>query len=245
MRCDHLTPVIFRASGSKFASWSAPRRARFHTRPPAGTSAAKRAACCLPARRDRGISKHPLQPPESPHTAASPLPPCRSLTDRASAHLCPDTLHNAHASPLYSSITTAPQIRPPQLHHRPKTLRSSRPSPTHSTTKSPIVLSSSPQPPANPNLHALQLLHTPAQPPLNLAPSSPLPCPSLLSQILISHHQSPPSLISPLTPHLPSAPPLNPLSEPKPKPHHQPPPPPKYSKTHIKPDTSLALRDEE
>lgn len=206
---------------------------------------AKRAACCLlyasivESRNARySLQNRPTQPP-------SPLPPCRSLTDRASAHLCPDTLHNANTSPLYSSITTAPQIRPPQLHHRPKTLRSSRPSPTHSTTKSPIVLSSSPQPPANPNLHALQLLHTPAQPPLNLAPSSPLPCPSLLSQILISHHQSPPSLISPLTPHLPSAPPLNPLSEPQPKPHHQPPPPPKYSKTHIKPDTSLALRDEE
>ena len=217
MRCDHLTPVIFRASGSKFRVMV---RASAREIPHATASRhqrrkiAKRAACCLLCAS--------IVESRNAHTAASPLPPCRSLTDRASAHLCPDTLH-----------------------HRPKTLRSSRPSPTHSTTKSPIVLSSSPQPPANPNLHALQLLHTPAQQLLNLAPSSPLPCPSLLSQILISHHRSPPSLISPLTPHLPSAPPLNPLSEPQPKPHHQPPPPPKYSKTHIKPDTSLALRDEE
>lgn len=158
---------------------------------------AKRAACCLlcasivESRNARySLQNRPTQPPHR-------FPPCRSLTDRASAHLCPDTLHNAHASPLYSSITTAPQIRPPQLHHRPKTLRSSRPSPTHSTTKSPIVLSSSPQPPANPNLHALQHLHTTAQPPLNLSPRPALPCPSLCSLKSSSHHhQSPLSHLS-------------------------------------------------
>lgn len=204
MRCDHLTPVIFRASGSKFRVMV---RASAREIPHATASRhqrrkiAKRAACCLlcasivESRNARySLQNRPTQPPHR-------FPPCRSLTDRASAHLCPDTLHNAHASPLYSSITTAPQIRPPQLHHRPKTLRSSRPSPTHSTTKSPIVLSSSPQPPANPNLHALQLLHTPAQQLLNLAPLSRFL--ALLCSLKSSSHHH----------HL-SLPPLTPSSDP-------------------------------
>lgn len=170
MRCDRLTPIIFRASGSKFASWSAPRRARFHTRPPAGTSAAKtrsvRPAACS-ARRSWNLETAPVQPPESPHTEASPLPPCRSLTDRASAHLCLDTLHIATVSPALLFHHHRATNPPPQLHHRPKTPTLSRPSPTHSTTKSPIVLSSSPQPPANPNLHALTPPHSRLTRPLN------------------------------------------------------------------------------
>ena len=116
MRCDHLTPVIFRASGSKFRVMV---RASAREIPHATASRhqrrkiAKRAACCLlcasivESRNARySLQNRPTQPPHR-------FPPCRSLTDRASAHLCSDTLHNAHASPLYSSITTrAPPPRP-------------------------------------------------------------------------------------------------------------------------------------
>ena len=61
-----------------------------------------------------------------------------------------------------------------------------------------VLRSSSPQPPANPNLHALTPPHSRLTRPLN----HPEPCPfSALSNphlIIINH----PSLISPLTPHL-------------------------------------------
>lgn len=151
---------------------------------------AKRAAGCLlcasivESRNARySLQNRPTQPPHRFHLAA--------LSQTALALICALTRSTTRPPhPLDYSITTAPQIRPPQLHHRPKTLRSSRPSPTHSTTKSPIVLSSSPQPPANPNLHALQLLHTPAQQLLNLAPLSrflALLCSLKSSSVIINH----------------------------------------------------------
>ena len=62
MRCDRLTFVIFRASGSKFrVTVRASAREIPHTTASRHQRRenAKRAACCLPARRDRGISKHP------------------------------------------------------------------------------------------------------------------------------------------------------------------------------------------
>lgn len=107
MRCDRLASVIFRAAGSIFASRSALRRARFHTRPPAGTEprikrSARPAACsCASIVEAR---KPPLQPPESPHTDASPLPPSAALS-------APGTLHSATNPPARKSPTDAPQIR--------------------------------------------------------------------------------------------------------------------------------------
>ena len=114
MRCDHLTPVIFRASGSKFRVMV---RASAREIPHATASRhqrrkiAKRAACCLlcasivESRNARySLQNRPTQPPHR-------FPPCRSLTDRASAHLCPDTPHNATNPPARNSPTDAPQIR--------------------------------------------------------------------------------------------------------------------------------------
>ena len=100
MRCDRLTLVIFRAIGSIFASRSAPRRARFHPRPPAGTSAAKsRSArpCCLLCASNRGISKHP------PY----------SLQNRLI-----QTLHRFRLLPLSQPLarSTAPRIHPLETH---------------------------------------------------------------------------------------------------------------------------------
>lgn len=145
-------------------------------RPPAGTSAAKtRSArpCCLLCASDRGISKRPHSRQKRPKQTSDRLPPSARSQTAPAAHLCPDTLHTAHASPALDSSTTTPQI-------------SSR----SSTTRKPK--------PSRPSR-----LHTAAQPPLEpLTPScSSLPF-SALSQILISHHhhhQSPLS-ISPLTP---------------------------------------------
>lgn len=150
MRCDRLTLVIFRAIGSIFASRSAPRRARFHPRPPAGTSAAKsRSArpCCLLCASNRGISKHP-------RTAS------RNALDRPLTVYAFRSLTDPRQLPISALIrSTTPQIHPLETHpptrHKsapaapPQTKNPtlSRPSPTRSTPDSPIVLSFFTQPP--------------------------------------------------------------------------------------------------
>lgn len=141
MRCDHLTPVIFRASGSKFASWSAPRRARFHARPPAGTSAAKTrsarpAACpCASIVESRNAPAPASRNALDRHLTVYTLP----LAHRTApaAHLCPDRSTRARLTrsalpppPHHKSASAAP----PQTEKIPAL---SRPSPTHSTTAHP------------------------------------------------------------------------------------------------------------
>lgn len=132
MRCDRLTLGDFRAAGSIFASRSAPRRARFHTRPPAGTSAAKsrsaRQAACPCASPIVESRNAPLPASRNALDRHLTVYAFRSLTDHASAHLCPDTLHTAasHARLFHHPRATNPL---PQLHHKPKkSPRSSRPS---------------------------------------------------------------------------------------------------------------------
>ena len=113
MRCDRLTFAIFRAAGSIFASRSAPRRARFHT-PTASRHErrenAKRAALLPALRVDRGISKRPHSRQKRPKQTSDRLPPSARSQTAPAAHLCPDTLHTAHASPALDSSTTTPQI---------------------------------------------------------------------------------------------------------------------------------------
>lgn len=95
MRCDRLASVIFRASGSKFrVTVRASAREIPHTTASRHRAAknAKRAACCLLLRVDRGISKDPA--------TASRIAPYRCLHRfRFAALSAPDTLHNATASP--------------------------------------------------------------------------------------------------------------------------------------------------
>lgn len=114
MRCDRLTLGDFRAAGSIFASRSAPRRARFHTRPPAGTSAAKsrsaRPAACPCASPIVESRNAPLPASRNALDRHLTVYAFRSLTDHASAHLCPDTLHTA-ASHARLFHHPAPQIR--------------------------------------------------------------------------------------------------------------------------------------
>lgn len=113
------------------------------------------------------------------------------------SHQSSDPIHPLYLAPALRSTLRDSSAASPQTEKIPAIISAFR---TRSTTNSPIVLSSSPQPPANPNLHALttstQPPDTPAQPLLNLAPSSrflALLC-SLKSS---SHHQSPLSLSLP------------------------------------------------
>lgn len=132
------------------------------------------------------VHRESAAPPELPKPSQAP----RSHQSSDPRHL------------LYLASAQLPALLP-QLHHKPQKIPAIFSAfRTRSTTNSPIVLSSSPQPPANPNLHALitstQPPDTPSQPPLNLIPSSrflALLC-SLKSS---SHHQSPLSF-SPLNP---------------------------------------------
>lgn len=179
-------------------------------RPPAGTSAAKtRSArpCCLLCASDRGISKRPHSRQKRPKQTSDRLPPSARSQTAPAAHLCPDTLHTAHASPALDSSTTTPQISSRSSTTNRKIPALSRPSPTRSTTDSLTVLSFFTQPLANPNLHALHASTQPLNHPLNLSPRPALPCPSLLSLksssviIIIINHPSLSLLsISPLTP---------------------------------------------
>ena len=199
MRCDHLTPVIFRASGSKFRVMV---RASAREIPHATASRhqrrkiAKRAACCLLCASDRGISKRPHSRQKRPKQTSDRLPPSARSQTAPAAHLCPDTLHTAHASPALDSSTTTPQISSRSSTTNRKIPALSRPSPTRSTTDSLTVLSFFTQPLANPNLHALHASTQPLNHPLNLSPRPALPCPSLLSLksssviIIIINHPS-------------------------------------------------------
>ena len=170
---------------------------------------AKRAACCLPARRLWNLD---LPPPTSHHNVRPRVPgmttPASLLLLLPVAFSAPDPLHRLQRSPA------RPLALLPQLHN-------------------PAIISTFPASP-NPrfphrlklffattehlDLHALHHLHTaasthhrPAQPLLNLYLLPVTSSPLLLSQILISSSSSITSLTLPLTPHLPSAPPLEPL----------------------------------
>ena len=107
MRCDHLTPVIFRASGSKFRVMV---RASAREIPHATASRhqrrkiAKRAACCLlcasivESRNARySLQNRPTQPPHRFHLAA--------LSQTAPALICAltrSTTRTPHRSTLPS-----------------------------------------------------------------------------------------------------------------------------------------------
>lgn len=154
---------------------------------------AKRAACCLPARRLWNLD---LPPPTSHHNVRPRVPgmttPASLLLLLPVAFSAPDPLHRLQRSPA------RPLALLPQLHN-------------------PAIISTFPASP-NPRFpHRLKLffattnpldihaLNTSNQPPLHarsiaLEPRSfvLLPCPSLLSQILISSSVTPLS-ISPLT----------------------------------------------
>lgn len=92
-------PVIFRASGSKFrvtVRASAREIPRTTAKAPEPRKREARGLCCLPARRDRGISKRPLQPPQNRPT---------------------QTPHRFRLLPLSQPLTrfTAPRINPFEL----------------------------------------------------------------------------------------------------------------------------------
>lgn len=138
MRCDRLTPVIFRAAGSIFASRSALRRARFHTRPPAGTSAAKSrsarpAACPRVAIVESRNARYSLQ--ILPIQIPSPLPLLATLS-------APDTLHSATNPPARNldHHRTKSRLHDLTTNQRPLDLH------THRNHRITIVLSSLPEP---------------------------------------------------------------------------------------------------
>ena len=143
-----------------------------------------RDSCCLPARRLWNLD---LPPPTSPQNVPLSAPgittPAISLLSFPSQLPDPSIGSSAHLLDFFRNLTTPRSSRPFQL-TQPQ---------THPATDSPIVLSFFTQPPANPNLHALNTFtqppDTPTQPPLNLSVPCYFLAPSLLSQILISHHQ--------------------------------------------------------
>lgn len=151
---------------------------------------AKRAACCLPARRLWNLD---LPPPTSHHNVRPRVPgmttPAISLSLLSVAFSAPDPLHRLQRSPARplallpqllnpAIISTFPTSPNPRFPHRLKLL--------HATTLKPK--------PSRPQ-HLHTAAHTsPAQPLLNLYPLPVTSSPLLLSQILISHHhQSPPN----------------------------------------------------
>lgn len=131
MRCDHLTPVIFRASGSKFASWSAPRRARFHARPQAGTEprktrSARPAACSSASIAESRNTLYSLQ--NYPHSRLHRFRLAALSQTATASNQRPDTLHST-TNPLARILDHHCTINQPlQPHHRPKTPRPPRPS---------------------------------------------------------------------------------------------------------------------
>lgn len=134
-------------SRQKCARMSALLRARIHMRPPRHQRRenAKRPACCLPARRLWNLD---LPPPTSHHNVRPRVPgmttPASSLLLLPVAFSASDRLQLSR--PLKSHRRRAIN-QPARPHRRPKTPRSSRPFQLHLTPDSPIVLSSSPQPP--------------------------------------------------------------------------------------------------
>ena len=160
MRCDRLTPVIFRASGSKFRVPVRAISARdsTHDRQQAQSREnAKRAACCLLLRVDRGISKRPLQasriaPDRRPHRFRL-LPFSQPLTRSTAPRIHP---LETHPPPHQKSApTTSPQTKDPQraldLHthrnHRITIVLSSLPEPPNPCTFTPSAAPSMPQNP--------------------------------------------------------------------------------------------------
>lgn len=179
MRCDRLASVIFRAEGSKFASRSALLRASFHTRPPAGTSAAKtrsaRPAACscasiVEARNARySLQNRPTQPPS--------LLPLLAAPQR----------HESTSSKLNPPRTMNQPLQP---RHRPKTPnRLDLPrSPRHKITHRLKLISATTEPL---HLHAFRCSLNASKSPLNF--TTPRPLISLLSLFKSPshHHQSP------------------------------------------------------
>jgi len=156
---------------------------------------AKRAACCLPARRLWNLD---LPPPTSHHNVRPRVPgmttPAISLSLLSFPSQLSDPFHRLQRSPARllpqphnpAIISTFPASPNPRFPHRLKLF--------FATTE-------------HLDLHALHHLHTaasthhrPAQPLLNLYPLPVTSSPLLLSQILISHHHQSPFSFSPLNP---------------------------------------------
>lgn len=135
---------------------------------------------------------------------------CRSLRPltRSTAPRNPPARNLDH----HRATNPLPQLHPDQKPHDRLDLR------THRNPRITIVLSFFTQPPANPNLHALNTLSTALEP----RSFVPLPCPSPLSQILIRHHQPPLYLSPPDLLLTPSPNPLETLSLTTPAPSHMP-----------------------
>ena len=145
-------------------------------------------------------------------------PPARNL-DHHRTKSCPHDLTTDQRPPTRPRPSLPPHHR---LRHRLKLI---------SATTEPL------------HLHAFRCSLNASKSPLNF--TTPRPLISLLSLFKSpSHHHQSPLSRSLCPPHRPSAPPLKPLSEPQPKPHHQPPPPPLICQKPHKNDTSHKLRDE-
>lgn len=210
MRCDHLTPVIFRASGSKFASWSAPRRARLHARPPAGTEprktrSARPAACSSASIAESRNTLYSLQ--NYPHSRLHRFRLAALSQTATASNQRPDTLHST-TNPLARILDHHCTINQPlQPHHRPKTPRPLKPSHSlsHRLTHRLKLLFSTTD---SLHLHAFRSSFKASKsPPEHHYLQTPKPSshrPSSPPLIIINH----PSLTLPLTHHLPSAPPL-------------------------------------
>lgn len=150
MRCDRLTAVIFRASGSKFAS----RSARLAREIPHTTASRHRAA--NHAKRAASAACSCASIVESRNT----LTASRNALDRPLTVYAFRSLTDPRQLPI-SALTrsTTPQIHPLETHQptrhksapaappQTKNPTLSKPSPTRSTPDSPIVLSFFTQPP--------------------------------------------------------------------------------------------------
>lgn len=141
MRCDRLASVIFRASGSKFrVTVRASAREIPHTTASRHRAAKTRSARpLLPARASRSWN---LETPATASRIALDRPSTVSRLLPLSQPLTCSTAPQPH--PLETLTTTAqnPACTPSPQTQKPLDLHD------HLTTDSPIVLSSSPQPPA-------------------------------------------------------------------------------------------------
>lgn len=136
MRCDRLTAVIFRASGSKFASRSAPRRARFHHETASRHRAANHAkraasaACSCASIVESRNTRYSLQNRlDRPLTVSRLLPLSQPRTRFTAPRIHPLETHPPRTmnQPLQPHHKLKPPTRPrpscipqPQNHHRLK-----------------------------------------------------------------------------------------------------------------------------